>query len=649
MQNNVRTPDNYIIWQGIINFVRKKYPTMAERQEKGSNRSVTRKTVEKWIRENDKTLDTTLWLKFVVVAGDREHVSKLKCSICGQFQERLISMRNYNSAFVEGTTNTHASSFKEHASTEMHKRAMILYKKEHSSNVCDYAPIARALLLPSMDELTSARLKRKFEIAYLIAKEKMSFKKMKTLCDLEERHGVDIGGSYRNDHACATFVEFIGADLRHQLRKDINKARFFSIQVDSSTDCGNIDEELFMVLFFDGLSEDGKVIVRDKFFAVRQLCHGTGQGLYDCFKQAMVYLDIPPAEWKQKIIGLGCDGTSANIGSGGLKGHLERDMPWIIVSWCLAHRLELAIKDALKTTFFATVDEFLLQIYYVYEKSPKKCAELKEIVEELKQCFEDCELPHKGGARPLRACGTRFVAHKVAALSRVIDRFGAYLSHLKSLSEDRGVKSVDKQKLKGYILRWRKSKVLLGCAFFHDLLKPVGIVCKILQEDELCVVRTVEAFVKTKRSLDEMKLKSVENLPTVKKVLTRIQSTDVASIVTYQGVNLHYHTQGLAFLKSNYQSWLEAVDSCLVSRLKVQEEQLLILTQAVTLLATHGWERASTPSFGHASLEAVCDWFSIPLEKAGIDISLVQEEWDDMVEYGKQYFNLVQDDYKVVW
>ena len=86
-------------------------------------------------------------------------MSKLKCSICGQFQEYLISMRNYNSAFVEGTTNTCASSFKEHASTEMHKCTMILYKKEQSTNVCDYAPIARALLLPSMDELTRARSK----------------------------------------------------------------------------------------------------------------------------------------------------------------------------------------------------------------------------------------------------------------------------------------------------------------------------------------------------------------------------------------------------------------------------------------------------------------------------------------------------------
>ena len=36
----------------------------------------------------------------------------------------------------------------------------------------------------------------------------------------------------------------------------------------------------------------------------------------------------------------------------------------------------------------------------------------------------------EGGNRPLRACGTRFVAHKVAALERIIERFGALVSHL---------------------------------------------------------------------------------------------------------------------------------------------------------------------------------------------------------------------------
>ena len=286
-------------------------------------RKINRRTVEKWITENDKTLDTTLWLKFEVASGDREHVSKLKCSVCKQFKDRLISMCNYNPAFVEGTANTRTSAFKEHACTEMHKRPMALYKKQHSSNICEYAPIAKALLIPSMDELTRARLKRKFDFAYLIAKEKMSFKKMKLLCDLEERHGVDIGGSYRNDHACATFVKFIALDLQQQLKKDISSANFFSVQVDASTDSGNIEEELFLILYFDPRSSDGMVHIRDKFFAVRQLSRGTGQGLYDCLKKAMAYMGVTPIEWKSKMIGLGYDGASSNLGSGcGLKGNI---------------------------------------------------------------------------------------------------------------------------------------------------------------------------------------------------------------------------------------------------------------------------------------------------------------------------------------
>ena len=43
--------------------------------------------------------------------------------------------------------------------------------------------------------------------------------------------------------------------------------------------------------------------------------------------------------------------------------------------WCMAHRLELAVPDALKATVtaFDTVDDLLLKLYYLYEKYPKKC------------------------------------------------------------------------------------------------------------------------------------------------------------------------------------------------------------------------------------------------------------------------------------
>ena len=39
-----------------------------------------------------------------------------------------------------------------------------------------------------------------------------------------------------------------------------------------------------------------------------------------------------------------------------------------------------------------------------------------EVVAELKTCFESSVMPDEGGDRPLRACETRFVSHKVAGI-----------------------------------------------------------------------------------------------------------------------------------------------------------------------------------------------------------------------------------------
>ena len=123
--------------------------------------------------------------------------------------------------------------------------------------------------------------------------------------------------------------------------------------------------------------------------------------------------------------------------------------------------------------------------------------ELADVVDELRQCLEENDMPNRGN-RPLQACGTRFVAHKVAALGCLIDHYGAYLAHLTSQIEDSKVKSVDKEKLRGYIRKWRDSKMFLGCALFHDVLKPCATLCKVLQEDEVCMVGVIESLLKTK-------------------------------------------------------------------------------------------------------------------------------------------------------
>ena len=65
----------------------------------------------------------------------------------------------------------------------------------------------------------------------------------------------------------------------------------------------------------------------------------------------------------------------------------------------MAHRLELAVRDAFKVTTFDLIDEMLLRLYLIYENSPKKCRQLEEICSDLKECLSmDTE---DGGMKPI--------------------------------------------------------------------------------------------------------------------------------------------------------------------------------------------------------------------------------------------------------
>ena len=90
-----------------------------------------------------------------------------------------------------------------------------------------------------------ARMKHKFDIAYMIAKENMSFTKMKAVCALEEWHGTDLGEGYKNDCGCSVFVEFIARDQQEQLVADLTHSNFFSLQADGSTDAGILRRSCF--------------------------------------------------------------------------------------------------------------------------------------------------------------------------------------------------------------------------------------------------------------------------------------------------------------------------------------------------------------------------------------------------------------------
>ena len=115
-------------------------------------------------------------------------------------------MRNYNAVFVDGSSNLKTSSFRDHATTDMHKKAMALHRKRESNYSIQTTPIAKAL--HRLDSAALATMKKKFDVAYFITKEGLPFTKMAPLCQLEERQDVDLGTGYKNNQACDQFVDY---------------------------------------------------------------------------------------------------------------------------------------------------------------------------------------------------------------------------------------------------------------------------------------------------------------------------------------------------------------------------------------------------------------------------------------------------------
>ena len=61
-------------------------------------------------------------------------------------------------------------------------------------------------------------------------------------------------------------------------------------------------------------------------------------------------LDLATSGW----IGAGADGASVNFGvRNGMMAQLRNEIPWLVAVHCVAHRLELAIKDAFKNSYFS--------------------------------------------------------------------------------------------------------------------------------------------------------------------------------------------------------------------------------------------------------------------------------------------------------
>ena len=274
-------------------------------------------------------------------------------------------------------------------------------------------------------------------------------------------------------------------------------------------------------------------------------------------------------DWN-KIKGIGTDGAAPKISSGGLKGLVEKELHWVSWMWCLAHRLELAVKDALKGTAFNFIHNMLLCLYYIYEKFPKKCRELKEIVMELKGCLQF----NDAGVQPAWAIGSGWVSHKLNTMKLVLSTFGVYTSHLAALSADSSVKDSDGAKLRGFYMQWVGTKYLLGCALFVNHRTSCAIFSKVMQSDDLDVLGAFTSSLRTTKEINKLNTKSLEHWPTYAATAKKLTQEDGNDVV-YQCQALKQVEQAKSFCQSHHQTYCSSITGCLISSLAWSDLQVI--------------------------------------------------------------------------
>ena len=400
-----------------------------------------------------------------------------------------------------------------------------------------------------------------------------------------------------------------------------------------------------VVVWFDKNSQgnDERVITRTRYLRISRPSTANAKGIFDVLEAALQGLGISTVSREDcsKLVGICTDGASANIANAGLKGLVEKELPWLVWMWCMAHRLELAVKDTLKKTTFDLIDDMLLRLYLLYSSSPKKCRELEEVVVDLKECLS----VEDGGTRPVRASGSRWISHKWNAMRRVLSKYGAYTTHIARLSQDPSVKAVDQAKLKGYYLKWTNAKYLLGCALFADFLSPCSILSKVMQSDDLDILAVLSSFLRSVKEIDKLSSSSLERWPTYVSTLLKCVETDGA--VAYQSQKLKSFLEAKRYFESMYKAYCAKVSDCLKSRLSWSD--LEMLRDIILVLATQGWQKLLDEDDRLDSVDRLVEHFSYPLTRAGICIDSIHSEFESMLQYGCQYIALSTLEYRAVW
>ncbi|XP_065665100.1 zinc finger protein 862-like [Hydra vulgaris] len=593
-----------------------------------------------------KNLKTFLsWGKESVIGYTEENglVVKIWCKICARNKTEILTdalvkgVSNHSlKAFTEGTCVVTKYQVDRHLRGQSHRLAVLIDNgnSEDPGSSC-IANLDMENLLTITQDNREALLKM-IRTAYEMAlKPSMPHCHFKTLIKCQRLNGALLLQGKDNNKAAREYISCIASAIKEKVAKIVNETNFFSILSDGSQARKTKDEkELILVR----VEREGTPAC----FVVSLLDMNSLGGMNaNTIKKAIdsIFIEtgsvpLTASAYKYKLVSATADGACVNFGIyNGVLTQLKKDRMWLIKIHCVNHRLELAIKDAVKDiSQYKECERFYISIFNLFRNSGKlKCA-VKKAAEALNITFYT--LP--------KIFGTRFISHRRRGFTKLLHNWPSLIVGFDNTLADRDTKADMRAKLSGLSKRLHDYRLLCMVCSYLDILEKLSPLSLVFEKQMLMVNELKPAVDITKASLAELSHEDIDNIIDSYLLKFKINekdgSTNLLSSYFKEGNELKKSNPEFVEIELNNMANLNF--ECIHSAIKVRKLAIEIILplindrfssllnpifESMDWLDPQVWIADSM--YGDASISLLLNEFFYPLEKLGMDFKMVLSEW----------------------
>ena len=286
-------------------------------------------------------------------------------------------------------------------------------------------PTTASDALKSLNKGAIEKLSILFNNAHAVASEAKPFVEYEFLNRAQERNGLVLGKTYRNDKACRNFVHSISQVQRNVFRKEISAdVNYLALMSDGSIDSSVTENEIVYIIY----AIKGKIYVH--FIGIQAVEKADAPHLREAIMKTCEMYGVDAEVLRVKLVAFGCDGASVNLGKNAglvvLLKELVRNIHALGVH-CYVHRLELTQKDAVKgVKLHDKVNTLMSGLYLFYHYSAVQRSNLK-------RSFDTLDMQHY---LPTKVSGTRWFAHTCRAITQIWKGYQGIFQHVSQVNEN---------------------------------------------------------------------------------------------------------------------------------------------------------------------------------------------------------------------